>query len=77
MSVYIWADCINNDDSYWGALIQNSNGWQTFKETKTAWENCIPLGSRCPRTAQGTYYLQTNGAKPYGKGMAGTVYTKA
>ncbi|XP_076379637.1 lipase member H-A-like [Megalopta genalis] len=50
------------------------NSWDDFKAGNCNQTDKIPMGLFTPCSARGNYYLTTNSASPYGRGLAGTVY---
>lgn len=48
--------------------------WEAFKAGSKENGNVVEVGHRCPYTASGNYFFQTDGASPYSRGMAGTSY---
>lgn len=37
--------------------------------------NVVEFGHRCPYTAKGNYFFETNAASPFSRGMAGISYS--
>lgn len=72
----LWAECINNNQSFWAAPVKNqsSDGYAQFKRHEIVRDNIQLMGYCCPETAEGDYYLETNGHPPYARSMQGIDY---
>lgn len=78
-AVDFWAESVVHHENFYAVASSNSNvltiaGWDDFKNNKTDAKNIVLMGFSCPETARGSFYLQTNKASPFGRGMDGTHY---
>lgn len=55
-------------------LAVSARNWSRFRASDTNSTNVINMGLRCPLGAHGDYFLQTNGEKPYSRGINGIRY---
>ncbi|XP_075974575.1 inactive pancreatic lipase-related protein 1-like isoform X2 [Anticarsia gemmatalis] len=53
-----------------------AESYQKFRENPTPETGMVYMGLNCDNSAQGSYYLTTNGQTPFGKGMDG-LYPKS
>lgn len=77
-AVDFWVESVVNNKSFYAVGVEKSsgwtNGWDDFKHHEIDKNNIVLMGISCPETADGRYYLQTNKASPFGRGMGGIYY---
>lgn len=73
-SWFYWAESIANKDKKSFPAVK-CKSWDHFKDGKCEQAADIAyMGIDCPFDASGNYYLQTNGERPFSKGMTGITY---
>ncbi|XP_013113989.2 phospholipase A1 [Stomoxys calcitrans] len=74
-SWWFWAESVADKypDKFNAVKAKN---WSDFKEGKLINDDRlhVVMGHKCPTNISGDYFLQTNGSKPYARGVAGTRY---
>lgn len=74
-SWWFWAESVADQypDKFNSVKAKN---WSDFKEGKLINDDRlhVVMGHHCPTNISGDYFLQTNGSKPYARGVAGTHY---
>lgn len=80
--VYLWAESVNSNIGFDAVSIDKScqllsSGWEDFKAHHINRTNVVLMGPCTPKTIQGRFYLVTNAATPYAKGIDGIWYTPA
>lgn len=77
-AIDFFVESVLNNRSFYAVGVKESNGWTSgwkeFKDHEIDEENIVLMGIACPETADGRYYLQTNKASPFGRGMNGIHY---
>lgn len=75
-SWWFWAESVSNiHDNKFNAV--QAKNWKDFKR-KNAFviDESVVMGIDCPVKISGDYYLQTNGATPFARGIQGIFYGK-
>lgn len=79
-SVDYWAESVINENNFQAIALSNEVSynflsWGRFKANADLdYDNVVPMGIACPVTAEGDYYLQTNGTSPFGRSEDGITF---
>lgn len=57
-------------------MIFTAKSWEDYKKGRIDESSVINMGIDCPTSARGDYYCQTNGERPFSKGIDGLRYEK-
>lgn len=69
-----WAESVANKNKKSFPSVKCKN-WEDFKEGRCDKEAPLAhMGIDCAMDVAGDYFLQTNGERPFSKGMSGSVY---
>ncbi|XP_015435537.1 PREDICTED: lipase member H-B-like [Dufourea novaeangliae] len=68
---FLQTEAVGNQN---GFLAVKCDSYDYFKVDACNRSDIIPMGERPPALASGKYYLQTNGQRPYARGIDGTRY---
>ncbi|XP_053612720.1 inactive pancreatic lipase-related protein 1-like isoform X2 [Plodia interpunctella] len=67
-----FAESVRNPEAF---PASPASSYQKFRENPTPEVGMVYMGFNCDTSAQGSYYMTTNGQSPFGKGMEG-LYSK-
>lgn len=74
-SWWFWADSVASSEKS-AFHSAKAKSWDDFKKGRIDESSIVNMGIDCPPTARGDYYLQTNGLRPFSKGIDGLRYEK-
>ncbi|KOB76724.1 Vitellogenin [Operophtera brumata] len=72
-SWWFYAESVRNPEAFPASPAES---FHKFKENPTPEANMVYMGFNCDTSAQGSYFLTTNGQSPFGKGLEG-IYPKS
>ncbi|XP_050664990.1 pancreatic lipase-related protein 2-like [Leptidea sinapis] len=72
-SWWFFAESIRNPQAF---PASPADSYHKFRENPTPEVGMVYMGDNCDHSARGSYYLTTNAASPFGKGIDGIYYKK-